>query len=157
MIDVAPAGTVVAGVAPVVAVHTVVEEAQAVVLDEALFETPAPVADPAPEAVIDTVADDGSLMDEAITPDSQQVLPEPVAVAQPNIVMTAPAFEVMDGTVADSAPEPIAEEQTISTLGSTLGASLIASGVIARPAAPRSDPLASIRRMSLAEKVAFFS
>jgi len=141
----------------VVAVHTVVEEAQAVVLDEALFETPAPVADPAPEAVIDTVADDGSLMDEAITPKPLDVRPEPVADVQPDIVMTAPAFEVMDGTVANIAPQSVAEEQAISTLGSTLGASLIASGVIARPAAPRSDPLASIRRMSLAERVAFFS
>jgi hypothetical protein len=39
----------------------------------------------------------------------------------------------------------------------SLGASLIASGIVAKPVAPRSDPLAPIRRMSQAEKVAFFS
>ena len=131
----------------------VVEEAQAAVLDEVIFEVSSPVAGPAPEAVIDTVADDCSLMDEAILPEPQEVLPRPVAEAQPDIVMATPAFEVIDEAVANIAPGSIAEEESTSTLG----ASLIASGVIARPSTPRSDPLASIRRMSLAEKVAFFS
>jgi len=39
----------------------------------------------------------------------------------------------------------------------SLGAALIASGVVAQPSQPRSDPLAPLRRMSQAEKVAFFS
>lgn len=132
----------------VVALHSVVEEAQPVVLDEALFEVSAPVADSVPEPVIDTPADDDLLMDDVIA-EPQQTLQEQAADAQPDTVLTAPDYEA----VADFAPQSIAEEQTISTLG----ASLIASGVIAKPAAPRADPLASIRRMSLAEKVAFFS
>jgi hypothetical protein len=41
--------------------------------------------------------------------------------------------------------------------GISLGASLIASGIVAKPAEPRIDPLAPIRRMSQAEKIAFFS
>lgn len=132
----------------VVALHSIAEGAQAVVLDDALFEVTAPAADPASEPVIDTLADDNLLMDDVIA-EPQQALQEPAADAQPDTVLTAPAYEA----VADIAPESVAEEQAISTLG----ASLIASGVIARPATPRSDPLASIRRMSLAEKVAFFS
>jgi hypothetical protein len=39
----------------------------------------------------------------------------------------------------------------------SLGATLIANGIIRRPNAPASDPLAPIRRMTQAEKIAFFS
>ena len=39
----------------------------------------------------------------------------------------------------------------------SLGASLIAQGIVLRPNAPYADPLAPIRRMSQAEKIAFFS
>lgn len=39
----------------------------------------------------------------------------------------------------------------------SLGASLIASGIVAKPETPRSDPLAAIRRMTHAERIAFFS
>ena len=42
-------------------------------------------------------------------------------------------------------------------INSSLGAALIANGVISNPNAPASDPLAPIRRMSQAEKIAFFS
>jgi hypothetical protein len=68
--------------------------------------------------------------------------------------------------VPDAAPEPVLEnEPTVlakepeieATAPVSLGASLIASGIVAKPVSPRSDPLAPIRRMSQAEKVAFFS
>jgi len=39
----------------------------------------------------------------------------------------------------------------------SLGASLIANGIVRRPDTPALDPLAPIRRMSQAEKIAFFS
>ena len=39
----------------------------------------------------------------------------------------------------------------------SLGASLIAQGIVLRPDTSRADPLAPIRRMSQAEKIAFFS
>jgi hypothetical protein len=39
----------------------------------------------------------------------------------------------------------------------SLGSSLIAEGIVRRPAGSQSDPLAPIRRMSQAEKIAFFS
>jgi hypothetical protein len=39
----------------------------------------------------------------------------------------------------------------------SLGATLIANGIVRRPHAVASDPLAPIRRMSQAEKIALFS
>jgi hypothetical protein len=46
-------------------------------------------------------------------------------------------------------PEPV--------LPASLGSSLLANGIVARPRASRPDPLAPIRRMSQTEKIAFFS
>ena len=46
-------------------------------------------------------------------------------------------------------PEPVSEP--------SLGSTLIASGILAKPKIIGPDPLAPIRRMSQAEKVAFFS
>jgi hypothetical protein len=39
----------------------------------------------------------------------------------------------------------------------SLGATIIASGMLRKPVNPANDPLAPIRRMSQAEKIAFFS
>ena len=39
----------------------------------------------------------------------------------------------------------------------SLGSSIIASGIVRRPVVAANDPLAPIRRMSQAEKIAFFS
>jgi hypothetical protein len=55
--------------------------------------------------------------------------------------------------VAAAAPEPAFEMPQPASLGATL----IASGIVAKPVAPRIDLLAPLRRMSLAERVAFFS
>ena len=42
-------------------------------------------------------------------------------------------------------------------MGMSLGSTIIASGMLRKPAVPANDPLAPIRRMSQAEKIAFFS
>jgi hypothetical protein len=39
----------------------------------------------------------------------------------------------------------------------SLGSTLIARGILQKPNVPANDPLAPIRRMSQAEKIAFFS
>jgi len=39
----------------------------------------------------------------------------------------------------------------------SLGATILASGILQRPRAAANDPLAPIRRMTQAEKIAFFS
>jgi hypothetical protein len=53
-------------------------------------------------------------------------------------------------------PHPVAEATPEPALEVSLGSSIIASGLVRRPVAAN-DPLAPIRRMSQAEKIAFFS
>ena len=81
---------------------------------------------------------------------------EPAIVAQaPEPVMTtvqAPADlrpQSTAQTTAQAAPE--------ASLEISLGSSIIASGIVRKPAVAANDPLAPIRRMSQAEKIAFFS
>ncbi|WP_424627391.1 hypothetical protein [Bradyrhizobium sp. SYSU BS000235] len=67
---------------------------------------------------------------------------------------------------AETPPTSVADHMMSFAAGATpdaivppasLGASLIASGIVAKPETPRNDPLAAIRRMSHAERIAFFS
>jgi len=66
-----------------------------------------------------------------------------------------------DPVIAASKPEPIAAAARPlaiqPSLQLSLGSTLIANGIVRRPDASVSDPLAPIRRMSQAEKIAFFS
>jgi hypothetical protein len=79
------------------------------------------------------LADDGADMFGAIQPEPA----EPIIAARGAETAIAPD--------PASAPEP------------SLGASLIANGIVRRPDPSVADPLAPIRRMSQAEKIAFFS
>ena len=54
-----------------------------------------------------------------------------------------------------ASPEPSPEPSNLPE--PSLGSALIASGLLRKPNASHSDPLAPIRRMSQAEKIAFFS
>jgi hypothetical protein len=69
--------------------------------------------------------------------------PQPVAAPEP-----AAAQASLQPSL-DPAPKPVVEP--------SLGSSLLASGILHRPKHAASDPLAPIRRMSQAEKIAFFS
>jgi hypothetical protein len=64
--------------------------------------------------------------------------PEPIPAPPPTIEPSIPP-----------APQPAVQP--------SLGSSLIASGILRKPNASESDPLAPIRRLSQAEKIAFFS
>jgi FAD/FMN-containing dehydrogenase len=79
---------------------------------------------------------------------SENEAPEPVEAAHPEVAPDATPEQTLQ-----IAPEIANVEPALTSLG----ASLIANGIIAKPTSPRSDPLAPIRRMSQAEKVAFFS
>jgi hypothetical protein len=77
-----------------------------------------------------------------VEPEAVAQLPEPIAApveppvqpaAQPAVATPEPALEI------------------------SLGSSIIASGIVRRPVVAANDPLAPIRRMSQAEKIAFFS
>lgn len=94
---------------------------------------------------------DGS---EAMQQANAEVAPEAVAAPVDTDLMTlAQIAEVA------LAPEPVAfvPPEPEAEAASSLGAALIAHGVIAHPAAPANDTLAPIRKMTQAEKIAFFS
>jgi hypothetical protein len=77
-----------------------------------------------------------------VAPDVVAQLPEPVAApVEPPIQLAAQP--------AVTTPEPALEI--------SLGSSIIASGIVRRPVVAANDPLAPIRRMRQAEKIAFFS
>ena len=128
-------------------------------------------------AVLDMVA-----MEMAVQDTIEPEIPEPEMV-QPEMVVPEPQPEMIATEVAEapvsfaqiaevslapepSQPEPAVERATLQeaaqpeagpALQPSLGAALIANGVISNPNAPAPDPLAPIRRMSQTEKIAFFS
>lgn len=68
---------------------------------------------------------------------------------QPAPAMAATAMFAAAPSATLPMPSPLHE--------ASLGASILASGILQRPRAPANDPLAPIRRMTQAEKIAFFS
>jgi len=137
-------------------------------LDAELFEAPvAVVEDSLPVIEAEAPAEEDQPIEIAA------IAVEPIEAAEPEI---AQLEMVQLETVPEIAPEPVVEiapemavietaavatatfeTETVATTQASLGASLIASGIVAKPASPRIDLLAPIRRMSQAEKVAFFS
>ena len=108
--------------------------------DEALLDMVAlEMAAPDPSdsgASFNTDGDEIHVHEPPADPESFAEMPEPmVAPAQPPTIQPShqPSLEV------------------------SLGSTLIANGIVRRPRAAESDPLAPIRRMSQAEKIAFFS
>ena len=136
----------------------------------------AEVADPSPEAadVTDAAAEahDNAVLDmvalemAAPGPDDVDDLPaHETYEVQASYQTQAPDDEIraalppMAPAIVAERPEPaIAPSvQPAPEPEPSLGSSLIASGIVRGPAASRPDPLAAIRRMSQAEKIAFFS
>lgn len=91
----------------------------------------------------DMIVEEAHLAEE--TPaEAEMVAQAPELVAAP----VEPPVEVPPQAVVESLPEPVMQV--------SLGSSIIASGLVRKPSAAN-DPLAPIRRMSQAEKIAFFS
>ena len=103
------------------------------------------------EAEMDTVETgelelpEPELMAAPVAVESEAIAPTPL----PDVAAVALAPE------PEPAPQPTPEAEPVNH--PSLGAALIANGVISNPNAPPADPLAPIRRMSQAEKIAFFS
>ena len=75
----------------------------------------------------------------------------PVMAAPP--VTMAPVMQPAPIAAFEAAPQAVTEAPPQASLGSTL----VASGIVRKPASLMPDPLAAIRRLSQAEKVALFS
>jgi hypothetical protein len=169
---------------PAMAAEPVAPIAEAVEAKAEIAEVMAEVADPSPEAadVISTEAaeaHDDAVLDmvamEMAAPDPEeaydppesetddgptsyetQVTPEPQISDESQASALPPAAPL---SVVAEQPEPViaAAPQPVPETETSLGSSLIASGLVRGHAASRPDPLAAIRRMSQAEKIALFS
>jgi hypothetical protein len=116
-------------------------------------------ADAYDEAVLELVTAEMAAPDPCAADDD--FLANPEKPAQPACV-TKPLYE----QAAASAQEQPSDTQpalqssppvTPEPLEASLGATILANGILQRPTPRASDPLAPIRRMSQAEKIAFFS
>lgn len=134
--------------------------------DEALLDmvamemgAPDPISD---EEIAAAAAEQASLQSPTRTnlaqpaPVEPAMAPAPVAVPVPPIPQAvqpppARAIEPAPATASVALPEPAAPTEV------SLGSTIIASGMLRKPVNPANDPLAPIRRMSQAEKIAFFS
>ena len=137
-------------------------EAAAEVTPEAGEEN-SEAADAYDESLLDMVAlemaaPDPADFDDAIDAEIDAALPPPpdpiIAVERPEPI--AAAAESPAPMAAAAQPPPMRPSLQPS-LEPSLGSSLIARGIVRRPLVSDSDPLAPIRRMSQAEKIAFFS
>jgi hypothetical protein len=116
------------------------------VLDMIAMEmgAPDPISD---DEIAEAVAEQVRLAEPApIAPVIVAKAPEPVAVPAP-----PPVQQVVQPLLPAAAPAPAPAVEM------SLGSSLIASGMLRKPVTAANDPLAPIRRMSQAEKIAFFS
>ncbi|WP_314962017.1 hypothetical protein [Bradyrhizobium cosmicum] len=118
-------------------------------------EMPEPIApEPVAEATVEEPAEEAPIAMEslarltnAIAEAAAEVMEQPVpAMAATATFGAAPAATLpMPSPLAASSPE------------ASLGATILASGILQRPRAAANDPMAPIRRMTQAEKIAFFS
>jgi len=125
--------------------------------DSAEIETAsaASVAELAPEPIAMAEAVTFAEPAEALTELQSTVEPiEPQTARAVHLTIVPETID--DEPVAPVSPEPAAV-MPAPIEAESLGATLIASGVVARPATARADLLAPFRRMSQAERVAFFS
>ena len=165
MTEVAPA--LDAHAAPVA--ETASAEAEAALAEAEIAEV-AEVADDAAadahdEALLDIVAMEMGAPDPFEADDMADMIAEEahiaeVAPVEPEIIAQAPPLVVaaMEPPVeAQAKAERLPESLPHPPMEVSLGSSIIASGLVRQPRSPANDPLAPIRRMSQAERIAFFS
>jgi len=119
-------------------------------------ELSAEAAEAFDESVLDLIAlemaaPDPSDLDDIPDTEADEIHAAELPPAEP--MMSAQQPETIDAPV----PPPAIEPSLPPAIEPSLGSSLIASGIVRRPKTSESDPMAPIRRMSQAEKIAFFS
>ena len=155
-------------------------ETTAAAPDEAaeVMEVTAEAADAHDEAMLELVAlemaaPEVSEIGDAADPDPDEIHAvepqpaEPVIVAREAEPIAAPEMPPemqpslqpsFEGPVERPLVEHSPVESSLETsLEASLGSTLLASGIVAKPSMSAADPLAPIRRMSQAEKIALFS
>jgi hypothetical protein len=125
------------------------------VTPEAGDETPE-ATDAYDEALLDVVALEMAASDPSDAHDSFDTGSYEIHVSEPPPADPEIVAEKSEPTVPPE-PPPTIQPSIRPSPEVSLGSTLIANGIVRRPYAAMSDPLAPIRRMSQAEKVAFFS
>ena len=138
---------------------------QEIVVQEAAVESAAQEADAQDEAVLDMIAMEMGAPDPISDDEIAEAVAEQVRLAEPAPIVPAIVVEAPKPVVTPSpvqqmvqpSPPPAAAPAPAPAVEMSLGSSLIASGMLRKPVTAANDPLAPIRRMSQAEKIAFFS
>lgn len=147
-------------IAAVVGAIEAVDEAAADAHDEAVLDLiAAEMSAPQPAEDEIAVAPIMAAEDEMIAP--QMAAPAPIETPAPRIEPAAASIAptIQSATAAALAPAAEATQvgEAVAESEVSIGAAVIASGILKKPNVPANDPLAPIRRMSQAEKIAFFS
>jgi hypothetical protein len=139
------------GLAPDTEVAAAVSDAEADVASDVMAAASEDVStvtlDETPSAPVKTPLPDNMLGGEAVGQETYSIGGVHISAVEASTALVA---DYMMSLAAGPTPDAITPQIS-------LGASLIANGIVAKPEAPRSDPLAGIRRMSHAERIAFFS
>ncbi len=160
-----PAFSEIAEAAPASAAQEVRAAAEQPVAMAEPVEAPTAEAEPYDEAMLERIAiemaasDPDEIDDALIAPEPQDDAAEPqmhiepaVELTEPPVAAASPASEPEPAPDSTLASPPVAPEPAPS-----LGAAILANGLVTRPKIAANDPLAPIRRMTQAEKIAFFS
>jgi hypothetical protein len=108
------------------------------------------------DAVLDMVAFEMAAPDPTDIDIDEAYLAEPPP-AGPEIIAGMPEPTPAQSPTIQPSPHVSRQPSLQPSHQQSLGSTLIANGIVRRPTAPAADPLAPIRRMSQAEKIAFFS
>ncbi len=149
---------VVAARAEVADVPVEIADMPAAALDvtpEAGDENPE-AADPYDEALLDMVALEMAAPDPSDTDAAFDTVTAEIQAGEPPSTDSESLAERPEPMVAPAQP-PAIQPPPQPPLEVSLGSTLIANGIVRRPHPATSGPLAPIRRMSQAEKIAFFS
>ena len=127
------------------------------VADNAIADETAAAED---EAILDMIAMEMGAPDPIDDDEIATAMAEPAHFAEPAPLEQA-VVEVPEPVTAIVEPpvEMPAQPAAVAppAIEMSLGSSILASGMLSKPAKPANDPLAPIRRMSQVEKIAFFS
>jgi hypothetical protein len=148
-----------------------VAAAEEAAVEQAAVQDAAPQdADALDEAVLDMIAMEMGAPDPISDDEIAEVIAEQVPPAEPAPILPAIVANAPEPVAAPMPPPPPVQEVVQPPLPPppaapapapavemSLGSSLIASGMVRKPVTAANDPLAPIRRMSQAEKIAFFS
>ncbi|QHO79436.1 hypothetical protein ACH79_41850 [Bradyrhizobium sp. CCBAU 051011] len=119
------------------------------------------------EALLDIIAMEMGAPDPISDAEIAEAIEEQIRSAEPTPVAPKAVAEAPQPTatpapppvqqVVQPPPPPAAAPAPAPAMEVSLGSTLIASGMLRKPVSAANDPLAPIRRMSQAEKIAFFS